>query len=189
MSLIPGPSQEDTLVEGKTIHSSILAWRIPWIEEPGGLQSLWLQRAEHHWSDWAHIQCVKKKFALNKNSSVQRKKKSRLQSSCITQLLCYNEFQVIKYRVLSKFLEYNLFSRYIILLNEKHFIGLWQKDSKEEASPPSKRERKKLITILTWFVGGRDDNNSLILKILEIITFSESWWVECWTGVCNAGGI
>ena len=31
--------QEDPLEEGMAVHSSILAWRIPWIEEPGGLQS------------------------------------------------------------------------------------------------------------------------------------------------------
>ena len=31
--------QEDPLEEGMTLHSSILAWRIPWTEEPGGLQS------------------------------------------------------------------------------------------------------------------------------------------------------
>ena len=35
--------QEDPLKEGTTTHSSILAWRIPWAEEPGGLQSMWLQ--------------------------------------------------------------------------------------------------------------------------------------------------
>ena len=29
------------------IHSSILAWRIPWTEEPGGLQSMELQRVRH----------------------------------------------------------------------------------------------------------------------------------------------
>ena len=32
--------QEDPLEKGTTIHSSILAWRIPWTEEPGGLQSM-----------------------------------------------------------------------------------------------------------------------------------------------------
>ena len=31
--------QEDPLEEGMAIHSDILAWRIPWTEEPGGLQS------------------------------------------------------------------------------------------------------------------------------------------------------
>ena len=32
--------QEDTLEKGMATHSSILAWRIPWTEEPGGLQSM-----------------------------------------------------------------------------------------------------------------------------------------------------
>ena len=36
--------QEDTMEEKMATHSSILAWRIPWIEEPGGLQSMGLQR-------------------------------------------------------------------------------------------------------------------------------------------------
>ena len=36
--LIPG--QEDHLEMGKATHSSILAWRIAWTEEPGGLQSM-----------------------------------------------------------------------------------------------------------------------------------------------------
>ena len=36
--------QEDLLEEGTATHSSVLAWRIPWTEEPGGLQSVGLQR-------------------------------------------------------------------------------------------------------------------------------------------------
>ena len=36
--------QKDPLEEGTATHSSILAWRIPWTEEPGGLQSMGLQR-------------------------------------------------------------------------------------------------------------------------------------------------
>ena len=39
--------QEDTLEKGMTTHSSILAWNIPWTEEPGGLQSMGLQRVGH----------------------------------------------------------------------------------------------------------------------------------------------
>ena len=38
---------EDPLEEGTATHSSILAWRIPWTEEPGGLQSIGLQRVRH----------------------------------------------------------------------------------------------------------------------------------------------
>ena len=39
--------QEDSLEEGMATHSSILAWIIPWTEEPGGLQSLGSQRVGH----------------------------------------------------------------------------------------------------------------------------------------------
>ena len=38
---------EDPLEEEMTTHSSILAWRIPWTEEPDGLQSMGLQRVKH----------------------------------------------------------------------------------------------------------------------------------------------
>ena len=40
-------SQEDPLEKGMATQSSILAWRIPWTEEPGGLQSTGSQRVEH----------------------------------------------------------------------------------------------------------------------------------------------
>ena len=40
--------QEDPLGKGMATHSSILAWKIPWIEEPGGLQSIGLQRVGHN---------------------------------------------------------------------------------------------------------------------------------------------
>ena len=39
--------QEDSLEKGMTTHPSILAWRIPWTEEPGGLQSMGSQRVGH----------------------------------------------------------------------------------------------------------------------------------------------
>ena len=39
--------QKDPLEEGMATHSSILAWRIAWIEEPGGLQSMESQRVGH----------------------------------------------------------------------------------------------------------------------------------------------
>ena len=42
---------EDPLEKGMATHSSILAWRIPWREEPGGLQKyLGLQKSRHDWS-------------------------------------------------------------------------------------------------------------------------------------------
>ena len=39
---------EDPLEKGMATHSSILAWTIPWTEEPGGLQFMWLQRVGHN---------------------------------------------------------------------------------------------------------------------------------------------
>ena len=38
--------QEDPLEKEMTIHSSILAWEIPWTEEPGGLQSMGSQKSQ-----------------------------------------------------------------------------------------------------------------------------------------------
>ena len=40
-------SREDPLEEGMATHSSILAWRNPWAEEPGGLQSMGSQGVRH----------------------------------------------------------------------------------------------------------------------------------------------
>ena len=45
--------QEGPLEEGMATHSNILAWRIPWTEEPDGLQSIGSQRVGHDWSNWA----------------------------------------------------------------------------------------------------------------------------------------
>ena len=45
--------QEDPLEKGMATHSSILAWRIPWTEEPGGLQSMGSQRVGRDWNDLA----------------------------------------------------------------------------------------------------------------------------------------
>ena len=49
--MIQSVGQEDALEEGIATHSSILIWRIPWTEEPSGLQSIRSQRTGHDWSD------------------------------------------------------------------------------------------------------------------------------------------
>ena len=45
--------QEDPLEKGMATHSSILAWRIPETEEPGGLQCMGSQRGRHNWATYA----------------------------------------------------------------------------------------------------------------------------------------
>ena len=44
---VPFLDPEDLLEKGMATHSSIVAWRIPWTEESGGLQFMGSQRAEH----------------------------------------------------------------------------------------------------------------------------------------------
>ena len=46
---VPSLGWEDLLEKGMSTHSIILAWRIPWTEEPDGLQFMGLQRAGHSW--------------------------------------------------------------------------------------------------------------------------------------------
>ena len=45
---VQSPGQEDSLEKGMVTHSSILVWRIPWTEEPGGLQPIGSQRVGHN---------------------------------------------------------------------------------------------------------------------------------------------
>ena len=49
-TLIQSLGQKDPLEMGIAPYSSIFAWRIPWIEDPGGLQSMGLQRVGHDWT-------------------------------------------------------------------------------------------------------------------------------------------
>ena len=44
---VPSLGREDPLEKGIATHSSVLAWRIPWTEEPGGLQAMGSQRVGH----------------------------------------------------------------------------------------------------------------------------------------------
>ena len=50
---------DDPLEKEMATHSSVLAWRIPWTEEPDGLQSMGLQRVGHNWATNTHTQTGK----------------------------------------------------------------------------------------------------------------------------------
>ena len=52
--------QEDPLEKGMATHSSMLAWRIPWTEEPGELQSMEVQRVGHDSRDLHVCMCAHK---------------------------------------------------------------------------------------------------------------------------------
>ena len=59
--------QEDPLEEEMATHSSILAWRIPWTEEPGGLQSIGLQRVRHNEHSCTHLSSDNTEHGLTRN--------------------------------------------------------------------------------------------------------------------------
>ena len=57
----PSLGQEDPLEKEMATHSSVLAWEIPWTEEPGGLQPMGSQRVRHNWlskqQQWSITKC------------------------------------------------------------------------------------------------------------------------------------
>ena len=55
---VPSLGWRDPLEKEMATHPSILAWRIPWTEEPGRLQSMGLQRVRHLVSKEQHVQHV-----------------------------------------------------------------------------------------------------------------------------------
>ena len=54
--------REDPQEKEKATHSSILAWRIPWKEESGGLQSVGLQRVGQDWANPCHSQAFSLRY-------------------------------------------------------------------------------------------------------------------------------
>ena len=60
---------ENTLEQEMTTHSSVLTWRIPWMEKPGGLQSMGLQRVGHNWASNTRTQTLIIFCVYSKHSS------------------------------------------------------------------------------------------------------------------------
>ena len=63
-TLVQSLGQEDPLEKEMVTHYSILAWRIPWTEEPGGLQSTGLQGVGHNWATSLHFTSLWASLAL-----------------------------------------------------------------------------------------------------------------------------
>ena len=73
---IPGSGK--SLEESMATHSSVLAWRIPWTEEPEGLQSIGSQRVEH---DWSNLTCTYMSLYICHYSHLLKCGQSLLQST------------------------------------------------------------------------------------------------------------
>ena len=70
--------REDPLEKEMPTHSSILAWRVPWAEEPGGLQSTGSQRVGHH-SDFTHFKVW---FKIESTREEKKCRKNNNPTSC-----------------------------------------------------------------------------------------------------------
>ena len=57
---VPSLGWEDPLEKGMATHSSILVWRIPWIEEPGGLQFMGSQKSQTRLSRLTYTRPISK---------------------------------------------------------------------------------------------------------------------------------
>ena len=78
---------------GSDNHSSILAWKIPWREEPGGLQSMEQQRTGH---DWAHKKLVYSHCSRRKGSFSIKKTRISLTLGARLSISCYEEWYTVK---------------------------------------------------------------------------------------------
>ena len=113
---------EGETTEGMAAHSSVLAWRISWTEEPGGLQFMGSLRAERDWSNWAHThfpvlgpptqQDPKQKRGLKSLMLIQATQALDKQGACVQS--CTNGWKGIKRMWLGPFskelLESSLFA-------------------------------------------------------------------------------
>ena len=114
---VPSLGQEDALEEEMATHSSIFAWRIPWTEEPGGLQSMGLQRVGHDWNDWTQFFILSDEVSLftprvrtgpvtcsgTMECNISVPKLNFKRPSCtLGTLLCHvNKLQLASYRITS----------------------------------------------------------------------------------------
>ena len=91
---------EDPVEEGMATPSSILAWRIPWTEEPGGLQSTGSQSIRHDWSDLAGMEFASRPWALLGFACCENSADAEESKSSVGRFDCRG----IRFRALSVFL-------------------------------------------------------------------------------------
>ena len=78
--------QENALEDGMATHASILAWRIPWTEDPGGLQSKGLQRVGHDWATNIFTSHIWIGREGREGHCRQRKQHMQMQRECLKNL-------------------------------------------------------------------------------------------------------
>ena len=100
---------KDPLEKGMATHSSILAWRAPWTEEPGRLRSLGSQRVRHDWSDLAHRHSIEEQRYLKRAKAAYCKMICgwrRCPFSFLSFILKYSWFTMLCFRCTAKWFCY-----------------------------------------------------------------------------------
>ena len=88
---VPSLGWEDPLEESMATHSSVLAWRIPRTEEPGGLQSIGLWRV---WYDWSNLACKHKVARVDFLPLRGGKKKNQYLAGLLGPISCHSNIQM-----------------------------------------------------------------------------------------------
>ena len=79
---VPSLGQEDALDQETATPSSILGWKIPWTEEPGGLQSMRSQRVRHDWLSMHSMQATNQMVTGEAKESEVGNTRGTVVSSC-----------------------------------------------------------------------------------------------------------
>ena len=94
---------KDLLEKEMAAHSSILAWKIPWTEEPGGLQSMGSQRVRHNWACvFAPLSflSLKKRQVSHKTERLPTESSLNFYFSAFNGLLCGHEYNSVTLQII-----------------------------------------------------------------------------------------
>ena len=148
-------------------YSSILAWKIPWTEKPGGSQSMRLQRVRHEWANehtsiihsgrW--IQTIKQKLKF-----------------CMMKTLVRNE-SILEVRWQFQG-AHNLFLRGRNIFSEKINLKDWYYFFEVEKGQENTRKEEKLekISEISVFTSPRNKSSLLALKVRASLDQEVLWW-------------
>ena len=132
--------REDPLDEGMATHSSILAWKIPWAEEPGELQSTGWKRVRHNWSVSMHT----RRFHLFIFQCRQLLSEA-LSPGLFQSLLIGTKFRLPHKKLMNVFIttliNFRLFLKTILVFLPRQFLILYLLRGKPGAFPLSKKDQ------------------------------------------------
>ena len=179
VSSVPGSGRSPR--RGYDTHSSIPPWRIPWTEEPGGLQSIGLQRVGHDSSDWAHThKLADKGFSTNIRARVGNNE------ACLSPPQLYLWWAVQKYKVqiqlkATTFFQASFFLKYITYSDSHALEVLLHPISPPPPVTPDvnftcfelfKYQIIYEVLFYVWLLPSEPNDSSMSLGVVEVLSFS-----------------